>query len=80
MLQSVETVELELSNGYRNEGIGIPPKIKTNKTTTIIAAIISGTRKRNTASAMTAIAAIISSVSVDPSNANISIAMSNHLL
>jgi hypothetical protein len=57
------------------EGIGIPPKIRINSTTTIIPAIIKGISKRKIARAITAIITIINKVSVEPVNARISIAM-----
>ena len=46
--------------------MGIPPKIKINNTTTIIAAIIRGTSNRKNASTTIAIAAIMSRVIVEP--------------
>lgn len=44
---------------YELEGIGIPPKIRINSTTTIIPAIINGTRTRKIARITMAMSAII---------------------
>jgi len=57
--------------------IGIPPNIKTSNNTTIIPAIIRGTKNRKIARAITAISAITKRDNVDPLKGSISITTSS---
>jgi hypothetical protein len=56
----------QISDSENYEGIGMPPKIRINSTTTIIPAIINGISIRKIASITTAMSAIINKVRVDP--------------
>jgi hypothetical protein len=53
-------------------GMGMPPNSMTTMTMAMIIAMMSGTKKRNSASATIAISAMMSKVSVEPSYGSMS--------
>ncbi len=67
-MQRLKTFSGQISDSENYEGIGIPPKIRINSTTTIIPAIINGISIRKIASITTAMSAIINKVTEDPWN------------